>query len=139
MPITLTTPKLVSSPGEPSHNYTQLKIAGFDFPPPGRRLVLKLQYGDTVDGAWLSKESIFKHVVRDVPEVSAPQYNEETKEVVEVVEQVEDLAFSTLVGTSLLVGDDVDGLRLFDVVALFLYQHLIACNPGDADYQGAIE
>ena len=64
MPITLTTPKVVSSPGQESVSFTQLKIAGFDFPPPGHRIVLKLQYGDTVDGAWVSKASIFKHVTQ---------------------------------------------------------------------------
>jgi hypothetical protein len=137
MPITLTTPKVVSSPGEPSITYSQLKIAGFDFPPPGRRIVMKLQYGDTVDGAWLSKARIFKHIVQDVQEVSSPQYNEETEEVVDVVSQEAALEFSELHAVE-LVGDDVDGMLVFDVVALHLYQHLLACNAADPDYQGVI-
>lgn len=138
MPITLTTPKTISSPGQPSVTYSQLKIAGFDFPPPGVRLVLKLQYGDTVDGAWASKAPLFKCVIQDTPGISEAGYDEEEEEVVEVVIQAADPAFSNLVAASTLVGATVDGALLFDVVGDYLYNHLLAFHAGDSDYEGAI-
>lgn len=139
MPITLTTPKTIAEPGQAVETYAQLKIAGFDFPPPGNRIVLKLQYGNTVDGVWVSKAAIFRRTISDTPEVSGPEYNAETKEVVEVVTQEADLEFSDMVGGSVLVGAEVDGLLIFNVVGDALYQHMLDRTQDDPDYQGTIE
>ena len=136
MPILLTTPKVVSpGPGQETITYTQLKIAGFDLPPPGKRIILKLQYGDTVNNVWISKASIFKLRVQDIPEIKSMEYNFETEEVEEVISQAEDLKFTDMVATVLT---NSNGLRLWDVVASSLYQHLIDQHPEDSDFQGTI-
>lgn len=138
VPITLTASKTISSPGQSVKTFSQIKIAGFNFPPPGNRIILNLQYGDTVDGKWVSKEPYFNRTIADVHEVSGPEFNPATQEVEEVVTQEADLEFTNMVVASALVGINVDGLLLFNVVGDYLYQHLLNETPGDADYQGTI-
>ena len=63
------------------------------------------------------------------------EYNSETEEVEEVISQAEDLKFTDMVATVLT---NSNGLRLWDVVASSLYQHLIDRHPEDSDFQGTI-
>ena len=140
MPITLTTPKVIAVPGAESITHTQLKIVGFNFPPPGIRIVIRLQYGDTVDDVWVSKDEVFTHLVADTHEITETGLDEslDPPAMVTVVTQEEDLEFTNLVQT-VQDGDDLDGLTIKEIIGSFLYAHLLTHHSGDPDYEGTIE
>jgi hypothetical protein len=83
MPIQLTTP-LTFNPGrgKPAENYAQAKIVGFESiiePAEHASVTIRVQYGDTVEGAWVAGKAAIEYVlIQDTP-AKLGDFDPETK------------------------------------------------------------
>jgi hypothetical protein len=63
MSILLTTPETFNpGHGQPTIVYPEVKIVQVDHEIVAKRLVLHMQYGETIDGDWIGSPHMYKHV-----------------------------------------------------------------------------
>jgi len=124
MPILLDAPEtIVLGHGRPNETYPEVKIVLVEIDIEGKRLMLRCEYGATVDGQWEPGKSVVDHVVEDKPACIGPGN----------VEVPADPAYSTMAGTA--VTQLPTGSNLYTEVALAFYQLLIS----EGIYQGTIQ
>ena len=110
--------------GADAIDYSMVLITKFALHTVGRRVILTLQYGNVVNGAWISKDKPFIVSISNCPEQVEMGINPETSEPENVVTCPADMAFDDMREDFAIVQGDVD-LKGYDVVSNYLYNYLI--------------
>lgn len=135
MPILLDTPhRYDPGHGQPAIDYPMVIIQTMSMLAPQRMLVLRMQYGQVVDGVWDgSPEEPHGLRIRDEPAETSTQVDPDTGAPVDVEVKAANPAFSNLRSSFVIEAGDV-GKSGYDVVGAFLYQYLITLGY----YQGTV-
>lgn len=134
MPLLLTTPHTEPAKhGQPAKNYAMVMLETFTVKAPARTIILRLQYGNVLNGKWVSDLEPFGLRIHNTPAVMQTGQDPETGEWVEVEVTPADLQFDQMVAAFVIRTSDTSKLG-YNVVAAFLYQWLI----DNGYYEGTI-